>query len=375
MKQKPRMRRSKFSKLIHAIVLCFCLIHATQRIPVANAGLLKSASDAVFNWVQGGAIEGSPTEAMNILDISVMRVRDIKRRLVRTHGYGADEIAKMMDKKELINALAFEEHRMEQKETDRKKRVALRRSIIVALICIIVVMFRPLIAHAWEVLCVNIEVYTDKKRYEFSRIKELQSSKGAFGLLLMVILDTLRLWLSISVILSWVMKSKYFFPVPHIPIRPAALISAATGNTGGAGPLGQYGMNVGPMAISWLFRFLNGRLEYWTGKALAQSLRRQKKQQKSAQKAARKEEEKKEAAIAKEERKAARKARRAERELRKKAAEAAGPGESVEEKAKAMAESTTGTGTTSNTTSTAASSQGTEQVQDTSQAPAMDELD
>lgn len=372
MKQKLRMRRSKFSKLIQAIVLCFCLIHATQRIPVANAGLLKSASDAVFNWVQGEEAEGNPTVAMNILDISVMRVRDIKRRLVRTHGYGADEIAKMMDKKELINALAFEEHRMEQKETDRKKRVALRRSIIVALICIIVVMFRPLIAHAWEVFCVNVEVYTDKKRYEFSRIKELQSGKGAFGLLLMVILDTLRLWLSISVILSWVMKSKYFFPVPYIPIRPAALISAATGNTGGAGPLGQYGMNVGPMAISWLFRFVNGRLEHWTGKALAQSLRRQKKKQKAAQKAARKEEEKKEAAIAKEERKAARKARRAERELRKKAAEAAG--ESVEERAKAMAESTT-TDTTSSTTSTAATAQAKEQVKETNEAPVMDELD
>lgn len=235
-------------------------------------------------------------------------------------GYGADEIAKMIDKKDLINALSYEEHRTEQKEKERKKRVALRRSIIVALICVIVVMFKPLFVHAWEVICVNVEVYTDKKKYEFSRIVEFRSPKAAFGLLLTIGVNCLQFWLSASVLLSWVMKSEYFFPIPHIPIRPAALLATATGNTGGAGPLGSYGINVGPMVVSWLFRFTNGKIENFMGRALADAHKKQKKKMK----AARKEQEKKEAAIAKEERRAARRARRAEREARKKEAEARG---------------------------------------------------
>jgi hypothetical protein len=85
-----------------------------------------------------------------------------RRRLAREHGYGADEIAKMLDKKDLINALSYEEHRVWQKEEERKKRVALRRSIIVSLICVIFVMFKPLFSHAWEILVVNIEVYSGK---------------------------------------------------------------------------------------------------------------------------------------------------------------------------------------------------------------------
>jgi flagellar biosynthesis GTPase FlhF len=123
------------------------------------------------------------------------------------------------------------------------------------------------------------------------------------------------------------MKSKFFFPVPHIPIRPAALIATASGNNGGAGALGNYGLNVGPMVISWLFRFVNGRLELFMGKALAAAHKAQNKVNRKQRKAEQKEQEKKDAAIAKEERKAARKARRAERaerESRKKAEEASG---------------------------------------------------
>jgi len=138
--------------------------------------------------------------------------------------------------------------------------------------------------------------------------------KAAFGLVLVVVVNSLQFWLSASVLLSWVMKSKYFFPVPNISIRPASLIAAASGNTGGAGPLGNYGINVGPMAISWFFRFVNGRLELFMGRALAESNKRQRKQRK----AVKKEQEKKEAAIATEERRAARRVRR---EARKKAAE------------------------------------------------------
>ena len=101
-------------------------------------------------------------------------------------------------------------------------------------------------------------------------------------------------------------------------------VTSASGTSGGAGALGNYGLNVGPMVISWLFRFVNGRLELFMGKALAASNKASNKAKRKQNRAAQKEEEKKEAAIAKEERKAARRARRAEKEARTKAEEAAG---------------------------------------------------
>lgn len=112
-----------------------------------------------MDWVKADDSSKS-VKTLSIVEISEMRARDIKRRLTREHGFGPDEIAKMIDKKELVNALSYEEHRADQKEKDRKKRVTLRRSIIVALLCVIFVMFRPLLVHAWEVLLVNFEVYT-----------------------------------------------------------------------------------------------------------------------------------------------------------------------------------------------------------------------
>ena len=123
--------------------------------------------------------------------------------------------------------------------------------------------------------------------------------KAAIGLILVFIVDSLQLWLSATVILSWVMKSKYFFPIPYIPIRPAALIATASGNTGGAGSLGNYGLNVGPMAISWIFRFVNGKLELFMGRAMLVANKRLKKQKKAAQK----ERERQATKVAKEERK------------------------------------------------------------------------
>lgn len=134
----------------------------------------------------------------------------------------------------------------------------------------------------------------------------------------MVFVNALQLWLSISVILSWVMKSKYFFPVPNIPIKPAALLASAAGTSSG-GPFDNYGINVGPMFVSGIFRFLNGQIEGFMGRALAAALKRQKK----ARKAARSVEDKMQAEVLRQERKAARRARRAEKEARKQAAMAA----------------------------------------------------
>lgn len=243
------------------------------------------------------------TKTLSIVEISNMRVRDIKRRLAREHGYGADEIAKMIDKKELINALSYEEHRVYQKEVETKQRMALKKSIMVALVCVILVMFRPLLLHAWEVLVVNLQVYTDKKRYEWSRIYDYRSFRAAWGFFLILCVDGLQLWLTMSVLASWIIPkndqkwNSYLFPVPYIPIRPAALIASATtaanpysspgtktkpgtASAAGAGPLGHYGINIGPMLISWLFRYGTSKIEMYMGKALSEARRYKKKQEK-----------------------------------------------------------------------------------------------
>lgn len=297
--------------------------HVNNNGPPATAEVSQNIgmSSKIINWINGydsilsSSSHSSSSSSLSIIEISTMRVRDIKRRLSRQHGYTADEIAAMLDKKELINALAFEEHKSQQKEKEKRKRVALRRSIIVALICVIVVTFKGLFVHAFEVASVNFVVYTDKKKYEWGRCRELKSVKALFGLFATVFVNTLQLWLSASVILSWVMKSKYFFPVPYIPIKPAALLATAAGTTsrGGGGPFDNYGLNVGPMFISGLFRFLNGRIEAFMGRALAEGVKRQRMERK----AAKREEERVQEELLRQERKAARRARRAERELRK----------------------------------------------------------
>mmetsp|Transcript_15980 Transcript_15980/g.19510 ORF Transcript_15980/g.19510 Transcript_15980/m.19510 type:complete len:398 (-) Transcript_15980:106-1299(-) len=314
-KKHPRSNSRRLS-----CIICFILFLTIQTCFCDASGIKSS----ILNWINGedGSTTTSSTSSiktLSMVEIYDMRARDIKRRLARQHGYGADELVKMIDKKDLVNALAFEEHKDEQKEQERKKRIALRRGIITALVCVILVMFKGLLVHAFEVASINFVVYTDKKKYEWTRCRELGSIKALFGLFLTVFVNSLQLWLSVSVLLSWVMKSEYFFPVPHIPIRPAALLASASGaGASGAGPLGQYGLNVGPMAISWLFRFVNGRIEQFMGKALLDAQKHVRKQQK----AARKEEERKEEEILRKERKAARRARRAERELRKQQAAA-----------------------------------------------------
>ncbi len=144
-------------RIYYKVVIFVCLLFSTQKIPKANASIFDNF---VVDWVKGDNVQA--TKTLSIVEISEMRVRDIKRRLTRSHGYGADEIAKMIDKKDLINALSYEEHRVMQKDAERRKRESLRRSVIIALICVIFVMFRPLFQHAYEVLAVNVEVYTGK---------------------------------------------------------------------------------------------------------------------------------------------------------------------------------------------------------------------
>jgi hypothetical protein len=217
------------------------------------------------------------SNTLSMQEVSGMRVRDIKRRLIRQHGYSPDEIAKMLDKKELIQALAFEEHKDRQAELGKSHRELRWKGIITAVLVGAMMLFWPLLKHLYEVASVNFVVYTDRKRYEAARCLELKSVQGGIGVLLMGILDLLQIWLTLSVILGWVMTSKYFFPIPNLPIRPAALMGGPISQ----GPLSMYGINVGPMVVTWSFRFLHGLLEGWVGRALKASMKRQRQQERA----------------------------------------------------------------------------------------------
>ena len=168
--------------ILFILIVILCLTNICSIIPSVTANNTSSKPTSIknsnnndgitskfFRWINGddeninhSKSSSSSIEILSLVEISEMRVRDIKRRLARQHGFGADEIAMMIDKKDLINALAFEEHKAGQKEKERKKLVAFRRSIMVALICVIVVMFKGLFVHVYEVIAVNFVVYTGK---------------------------------------------------------------------------------------------------------------------------------------------------------------------------------------------------------------------
>eukprot|EP00980_Cylindrotheca_fusiformis_P008262 scaffold1736_cov127-Cylindrotheca_fusiformis.AAC.76 len=142
------------------------------------------------------------TKTLSLEEVRLLRVREIKRRLARSHGYSADELGRMLDKKELIQALSFEEHKEREKERQQLKRNLLIRGIVIGLIAIVVVMGWPVWQHLYEVASVNFVVYVDRKKHEASRCLELKSAEGMLGVLLMAIVDTLQLWLSASIVSS-----------------------------------------------------------------------------------------------------------------------------------------------------------------------------
>jgi hypothetical protein len=96
----------------------------------------------------------------------------------------------------------------------------------------------------------------------------------------MVVLDCLQAWLTLSVLLSWVMTSSYFFPMPVISIKPAQLLATMAGSRNSGGPLANYGINIGPMIITWIFRYGHGLIENWTGKKLSESYAQRRKEEK-----------------------------------------------------------------------------------------------
>jgi hypothetical protein len=215
-------------------------------------------------------------------EISLMRVRDIKWYLARRHGYGADEISRMLDKKELIESLAFEEEKIRLTQEAKWKRQVLMKGLLWSLVAVTVVIFWPLLCHGYDVVSVNILVYTDRKRYEAQVCRELQSISGVIGFTLMFVLDLLQLWLTVSVTLSWfVRRSKYFFPTPSLSVRPGQFMGEGVARS----QLGSYGVNIGPMVITWAMRFVHGKLEAWTGRALVSAQREQRRRARQAAKA------------------------------------------------------------------------------------------
>jgi len=273
--------------------------------------ILPAAS--AWEWtdyvVGGGDDEEGRKNTLSDAEISDLRVH-LKRRLARSHGYGADELARMLDKKDLIAALSKEETKLRTKYRKKQQRKLFWRGIVVAIMCVVAIVGWPLWVQLSEVTAVNWQVFYDRKKHEINQCMEFRSGKGAIGVLLLTILDGLRFWLSATVLLSWVLPSEsplrqYMFPIPSLPIRPGQFMGDKVAN----GPLGRYGMNIAPMAITWSMGFVRGKVEYWTGKALSAAARLRRKEARSGET----EEERKARKAAK---KAAKRAAREEQERR-----------------------------------------------------------
>jgi len=117
----------------------------------------SNASKKVFD-------DGDEQPALSFMEISKLRSREIKRRLVRRHGYTPEKVAQMIDKKVLIETLAYEEHLQIQKRNSAKQRWNLQQCIAIALLAVSLVFFWPLIQapmkHLYEIVAVNFVVYT-----------------------------------------------------------------------------------------------------------------------------------------------------------------------------------------------------------------------
>lgn len=224
------------------------------------------------DWINGEVSSSKYPQTLTLEEIQLMRVRDIKRHLSRSHGYSADELARILDKKELISALAYEEEKVRSAYHAALRRSLTKQGFIFSVLAVLVVLCWPLIYQAYEIACVNVVVYYDRKKYEASRCWEVKSIAALVGVIFMIILDLLQVWLSISIPLSWVLSrkhAKYLFPTPSFPVRPGQFMGPEIAQS----PVGKYGINVGPIVIGWAIRFLYGYLEHWTGKALANAQR------------------------------------------------------------------------------------------------------
>jgi hypothetical protein len=254
----PRLRQLT---LLSLLLLLLCSIS----LPFTNAWEWS-------DWMGGLSSTTTAVDTLSLPQVQEMRVRDLKRRLARHHGYSADEIGRMIHKKELVETLAFEEEKIRVQYEEKRKRQLVQKGILVAIVAVLVVMCWPLLSHAYEVIAVNVVVYTDRKRHEASKCWELQSYTGMLGVALMCLIDGLQFWMSASILLSWVMtRNRYFFPIPSLSLKPGQFMGPEVAKSS----IANYGINVGPMVLSWGFRWIQGQLERFTGRALAKALRAQ----------------------------------------------------------------------------------------------------
>ena len=68
-------------------------------------------TSTAWQWTDYFDWDDSSPGFLDMSDVRDMRVRDIKRRLSLSHGYSADELGRILDKAELIQALSFEGER------------------------------------------------------------------------------------------------------------------------------------------------------------------------------------------------------------------------------------------------------------------------
>ena len=229
-----------------------------------------TVADFTMGTVNTNKDAAASSSFLSLTEIADMRVRDIKQRLARSHRYGADELGRMILKKELVETLAFEEEKVRLRSVDQHRRYWAWRGIGMAIVVVLVVACWPLLQQGYEVALVNFVVYTDRKQLEVTRCREWQSKWGMLGVTLMFMIDILQAWLTLSIVLSWVIRpNRYFFLTPNIPIKPAQFMGGPMDKA-----FGSYGINIGSMLVTWGLRFAHGQLETWTGKALARSRQR-----------------------------------------------------------------------------------------------------
>ena len=194
-------RKMRYHNVCIIIIRFFQLLFLSSLLPTTCCAW--EWSDFVSSG-GGGVLAGivnnnknANANTLTMAEVSTMRVRDIKRRLSLNHGYSADELGAILDKKELIQLLAFEEHKIRQTQYDEIKRILVQRGIITAIVVIVIIACWPVFQHLWDVASVNFVVYTDRKKHEVQRCRELKSIAGMIGVFVMSILDILQVWLTV----------------------------------------------------------------------------------------------------------------------------------------------------------------------------------
>jgi hypothetical protein len=168
-------RTSSFSRLRYFVGAAFML----GLFSITLSGRTLSTSPASFSsggvmFVEAGkstssskpkpkkptSSSSSSNEPVLLSDISEMRPKEIKRQLARKYGYSAETLAQMINKKDLVESLAYELHKDDEIKSKKRKSENLRKTIMVTLAVIVLFTFWPLIQKVIEIFQVNFVVYT-----------------------------------------------------------------------------------------------------------------------------------------------------------------------------------------------------------------------